>query len=68
MSNKILGILGKILEELIQIRKGQDKNRKVKDKILEELIQIRKGQDRLGEFVLELSPSEAKEEIKDLKK
>jgi hypothetical protein len=54
MSDKILGILEKILEELIQIRKG--------------LIQIRKGQDRLGEFVLELSPSEAKEEIKDLKK
>jgi len=54
MSDKILRMLEKILEELIQIRKG--------------LIQIRKGQDRFGEFFLELSPSEAKEEIKDLKK
>ena len=45
-----------------------DKILRILEKILEELIQIRKGQDRLGEFVLELSPSEAKEEIKDLKK
>jgi len=45
------------------------------DKLLKEVILIRKilekilkGHDRFGEFVLELSPSEAKEEIKDLKK
>lgn len=37
-------------------------------KILKELVEIRESIARFDEFILELSPSEAKKEIKDLKK
>ena len=37
-------------------------------KILKELVEIRESIGRFDEFFLELSPSEAREEIKDLKK
>jgi len=35
--------------------------------ILQELVELKKSVARFDEFILELSPSEAQEEIKDLK-
>jgi len=48
-------ILQEILQELKEIRKS-----------VQELKEIRKSVARFDEFVLELSPSEAREEISDL--
>jgi len=47
---------------------SKETEEQILQEILQELREIRKSIARFDEFVLELSPSEAKEEIKDLKK